>query len=92
MAGKGKEVMVTSLVMIGSGLLGPAFGPLIVGMIGDAVTAVRISNRLALEMLTAPVASVLTAITMLIATQHIAVSLRRRCDRYQRSKEWFPLS
>lgn len=79
--------MATSLVMIGSGLLGPTFGPLI---IGDAATTPQISNGLALGMLTVPVASVLTAIVMLIANQRIAVSLRRQCDRYQRSKEWFP--
>lgn len=84
--------MATSLVMIGSGLLGPTFGPLIVGMIGDAATTPQISNGLALGMLTVPVASVLTAIVMPIANQRIAVSLRRQCDRYRRSKEWFPSS
>ncbi|MCQ1572211.1 MFS transporter [Neorhizobium galegae] len=76
-AGKGKEAMATSLVMIGSGLLGPAFGPLIVGMISDWATAAQIPNGLGLGLLTIPVASVLTGLAMLIANRRISVSLRR---------------
>lgn len=76
-AGRGKEAMATSLVMIGSGLLGPAFGPLIVGMISDAATAAQIPNGLSLGLLTVPVASVLTAIALLAANQRVAASLRR---------------
>jgi hypothetical protein len=78
LAGKGNEAMATSLVMIGSGLLGPALGPLIVGMISDAATAMQIPNGLAFGMLTVPVASVLTGIAMLIANRRIAVSLRQK--------------
>jgi predicted MFS family arabinose efflux permease len=77
-AGKGKEAMATSLVMIGSGLLGPAFGPLIVGMISDAATAEQIPNGLGLGLLTVPVASVLTGSAMLIANRRIALWLRRQ--------------
>ncbi|MDF2996827.1 MAG: Arabinose efflux permease [Xanthobacteraceae bacterium] len=77
-AGKGKEAMATSLVMIGSGLLGPAFGPLIVGMISDAATAAQIPNGLGLGLLTVPVASVLTGSAMLIANRRIALWLRRQ--------------
>ncbi|CCV13958.1 MFS transporter [Mesorhizobium sp. STM 4661] len=77
-AGKGKEAMATSLVMIGSGLLGPALGPLIVGMISDAATAAQIPNGLGLGLLTVPVASILTGLAMLIANRRIAVSLRQR--------------
>lgn len=78
LAGKGKEAMATSLVMIGSGLLGPAFGPLIVGMVSDAATAAQIPNGLGLGLLTVPVASVLTGLAMLIANRRIAASLRHR--------------
>ncbi|WP_313324732.1 MFS transporter [Sphingobium yanoikuyae] len=77
-AGKGKEAMATSLAMIGSGLLGPALGPLIVGMISDAATAAQVSNGLGLGLLIVPAASVLTGVAMLIANQHIAASLRQR--------------
>lgn len=76
-AGKGKEAMATSLAMIGSGLLGPALGPLIVGMISDAATAARVSNGLGLGLVTVPVASILTGIAMLIANQRIAAVLRK---------------
>jgi predicted MFS family arabinose efflux permease len=77
-AGKGKEAMATSLAMIGSGLLGPALGPLIVGMISDGATAAEISNGLGLGLLIVPVASVLTGIAMLIANQRIAAWLGRQ--------------
>lgn len=77
-AGKGKEAMATSLLMIGSSLLGPALGPLIVGMISDAATAAQIPNGLGLGLLIVPVASVLTGLALLIADRRIAASLRRR--------------
>lgn len=77
-AGKGKEAMATSLAMVGSGLLGPALGPLIVGMISDAATTAQIQNGLGLGLLTVPVASILTGTAMLIANQRIAASLRRQ--------------
>ncbi|KGD98516.1 MFS transporter [Rhizobium sp. YS-1r] len=76
-AGKGKEAMATSLAMIGSGLLGPALGPLIVGVISDAATAAQVPNGLGIGLLTVPVASILTGIAILIANQRIAASLRR---------------
>ncbi|NNU36015.1 MFS transporter [Rhizobium sophorae] len=75
-AGKGKEAMATSLAMIGSGLLGPALGPLIVGIISDAATVAQVPNGLGLGLLTVPVASVLTGIAMLIANKRIAAALR----------------
>ncbi len=77
-AGKGREAMATSLVMVGSGLLGPAFGPLVVGVISDAATAAQIPNGLGLGLLTVPVASVLTGLAMLIGNRRIAISLRRQ--------------
>lgn len=77
-AGPGKQAQASSLVMIASGLLGPALGPLIVGMVSDATTAAQIPNGLGLGLLIVPIASVLTGISMLIANQRIAVVLRRR--------------
>ncbi|KKX25095.1 MFS transporter [Rhizobium sp. LC145] len=75
-AGKGREAMATSLAMIGSGLLGPALGPLVVGMISDTATAAQVPNGLGLGLLIVPVASILTGSAMLIANQRIAASLR----------------
>lgn len=76
-AGPGKQAMASSLVMIGSGLLGPALGPLIVGMVSDAATAADIPNGLGIGLLVVPISSVLTGIAMLIANRRIAASLRR---------------
>lgn len=75
-AGEGKQAQASSLVMIGSGLLGPALGPLFVGMVSDAATAAQIPNGLAFGLLIVPVASVLTGIAMLIASRRIAVPAR----------------
>lgn len=77
-AGPGKQAQASSLVMIGSGLLGPALGPLIVGMVSDAATASQVPNGLGLGLLIVPIASALTGLAMLIANQHIAVLLRKR--------------
>jgi predicted MFS family arabinose efflux permease len=77
-AGEGREAMASSLVLIGSGLLGPALGPLIVGMISDAGTAAQMSNSLGLGLLTVPVASILSGIAILMANHRIAASLRQR--------------
>lgn len=77
-AGRGREAQATSLMMAGSGLMGPALGPLIVGMVSDAATAAQMPNGLALGMLAVPVASVATAIAMLIANRRIAASFARR--------------
>lgn len=77
-AGKGREAMASSLVLIGSGLLGPALGPLIVGMISDAGTAAQMTNSLGLGLLTVPVASILSGIAILMANHRIAALLRQR--------------
>ena len=57
-AGPGKQALASSLVLIGSSLLGPALGPLFVGMISDAATASQIPNGLKWGMLIVPVSSV----------------------------------
>lgn len=77
-AGEGRQAQASSLVMIGSGLLGPALGPVIVGMVSDAVTAAQGSNGLGFGLLIVPIASVLTGIALLIANRRIAASLGRR--------------
>lgn len=74
-AGEGKQAQASSLVMIGSGLFGPALGPVIVGMVSDAVTSAQMSNGLGFGLLIVPVASVLTAIALLIANRRIAAAL-----------------
>lgn len=77
-AGKGREAQATSIVMVGSGLLGPALGPLIVGVISDAAAAGQIANGLSLGLLVVPVASVATALAMLVANRRIAAAVARR--------------
>ncbi|GGE85382.1 MFS transporter [Sphingomonas prati] len=72
LAGTGNEAMATSLIMIGSGLLGPAFGPLIVGMVSDAASSAQMSNGLGLGLLTVPIASFLCGLAILTANREIA--------------------
>lgn len=77
-AGPGKQAMATSLMMIGSGLLGPALGPVIVGAVSDSAAAGGLTNTLGLGLLIVPVASVLTGVATLIANNRIAATLRTR--------------
>lgn len=77
-AGPGRQAQATSLVMIASGLAGPALGPLIVGIVSDAATAADIPNGLGLGLLIVPIASTLAGIVYLITNQRIAAFLRRQ--------------
>jgi predicted MFS family arabinose efflux permease len=77
-AGPGRQAQATSLVMIASGLAGPALGPLIVGIVSDAATAADIPNGLGLGLLIVPSASALAGIVYLITNQRIAAFLRRQ--------------
>lgn len=77
-AGKGREAQATSIVMVGSGLMGPALGPLLVGMVSDAASAAQIPHGLALGLLIVPLASVATALAMLVANRCIAAGFGRR--------------
>ncbi len=77
-AGPGRQAQATSLVMIGSGLLGPALGPLIVGIVSDAASAADISNGLGLGLLIVPLSTVAAGITLLVANQRVGVFLRQR--------------
>ena len=65
-------------MMIGSGLVGPALGPVIVGAVSDAAAAGGLSNTLGLGLLIVPVASALTGVATLIANDRIAAALRNR--------------
>ncbi|MDG2522577.1 MFS transporter [Caulobacter segnis] len=73
-AGRGKEALASSLGMIGSGLLGPALGPLIVGAVSDAASAAQIPNGLGLGLLIVPAAAVLAGAACLIANNRIAAN------------------
>jgi predicted MFS family arabinose efflux permease len=77
-AGPGRQAQATSLVMIGTGLVGPALGPLFVGVVSDAASAAGISNGLGLGMLIVPLATILTGTALLIANQRVGAFLRRR--------------
>jgi predicted MFS family arabinose efflux permease len=77
-AGPGRQAQATSLVMIGTGLIGPALGPLFVGIVSDAANAADISNGLGLGMLIVPLATVLTGSALLIANQCVGAFLRHR--------------
>ncbi|SCW43900.1 MFS transporter [Ancylobacter rudongensis] len=77
-AGKGREAQATSIVMVGSGLMGPALGPLIVGLVSDAASAAQIPDGLAFGLLIVPLASVATALAMLVANRRIAATFARR--------------
>ncbi|WP_374274210.1 MFS transporter [Brevundimonas sp.] len=76
-AGPGKQAMATSLMLIGSGLVGPALGPVIVGAVSDAAAADGLGNSLGLGLLVVPLASALTGIATLVANERIAATLRR---------------
>lgn len=73
-AGVGREGMASSLAMIGSGLVGPALGPLLVGLVSDFVANAEVSNGLSIGLLVVPLACVTTALTYLSAGRHIAAS------------------
>lgn len=79
-AGRGREAMASSLAMIGSGLLGPALGPLIVGLTSDAATSAGIPNGLGIGLLLVPIACVLTGLTMLVANRRVAETLAQRAS------------
>jgi len=70
-AGSGKQAIASSLVLIGSGLFGPALGPLIVGIISDLVSVTKIPNGLIWGMLIIPLASLLTGIATLKANRQL---------------------
>jgi predicted MFS family arabinose efflux permease len=76
-AGPGRQAQASSIVMIGSGLFGPALGPVIVGLVSDAATDAGLANGLGLALLLVPIASVLTGLCMLVANHRISVFLQQ---------------
>lgn len=75
-AGQGRQALASSLVMMASGLLGPAVGPLLVGLISDGVAAAGISNSLGVGLLIVPIGVALTGLACLVADGRIARRLR----------------
>jgi predicted MFS family arabinose efflux permease len=71
-AGVGREGIASSLAMIGSGLIGPALGPLLVGLISDLVADAGVTESLSIGLLIVPVACLLTVLTYLNAGRKIA--------------------
>lgn len=71
-AGVGREGVASSLAMIGSGLIGPALGPLLVGLISDFVADAGVSNGLGFGLLVVPFACLVTAGAYLNAGRKIA--------------------
>lgn len=77
-AGEGRQAMASGLVLFASGLLGPALGPVLVGLISDAATTAQLPNGLGIGLLIVPAASLLTGLVMLIANRRIAAFLAAR--------------
>lgn len=77
-AGAGKQALSSSLLMIASGLLGPALSPLLVGMTSDAVSAAYGVNGLRWGMMIVPVASVCSSIALFISSKKIREHLSER--------------
>ncbi|WP_068874353.1 MULTISPECIES: MFS transporter [unclassified Phenylobacterium] len=71
-AGPGRQALASSLLLIGSGLFGPALAPLLVGLVSDAAGAAQVPNGLGLGLLIVPVASVLAGLATLVANRRIA--------------------
>jgi hypothetical protein len=68
-------------MLIGSGLIGPALGPVIVGAVSDAAAANGLGNTVGLGLLIVPVASALTGVATLIANDRIAATRAASEDR-----------
>lgn len=70
-AGKGREAMASSLALIGTSLIGPALGPLLVGVVSDWAAGSGLPNSLAIGLMIVPLASVLTALACRVADARI---------------------
>lgn len=75
-AGAGRQAQASSLMMVASGLLGPALGPVLVGMISDSVAGAGLANSLGFGLLIVPVGVALSGLACLIADQRIATRSR----------------
>jgi len=74
-AGPGRQALASSLLLIASGLLGPALAPLIVGLVSDAASAAQIRNALGLGLLIVPVSSILAGLATFVADRRCAAAL-----------------
>ncbi len=77
-AGAGKQALSTSVLMLGSGLLGATISPLVVGWISDLATASHINNGLRIGLLLVPFFSLLTGITGFVVSKKIRPFLSRK--------------
>jgi predicted MFS family arabinose efflux permease len=73
-AGAGKEATASSLGMIGTSLIGPALGPLSVGIISDWTTAAGLKNGIAIGLLIVPLACLATGLIFLVAGRRISAN------------------
>ncbi|MCI4592179.1 MFS transporter [Sphingobium sp. BYY-5] len=80
-AGAGHQATASSMLLIASGLFGPALAPLFVGMMSDWAYANDIPNGLGLGLLIAPVASVLAGLAMRVADQRIGQDIATSLPR-----------
>lgn len=74
-AGRGQEALASSLLVIGTGLLGPALGPLLVGLVSDGAAGACLSNSLGLGLLLVPLASLLAGVAFLVANRRIIAAI-----------------
>lgn len=73
-AGRGREALASSLVVIATGLFGPALAPVLVGAISDAATGAGLANGLGLALLLVPIASLLTGWALIRADLRLAAA------------------
>lgn len=74
LAGRGREALASGLVVIATGLVGPALGPVLVGIISDAAAGAGLSNGLGLALLLVPIASLLTGWALIRADRRLAAA------------------
>ncbi|WP_253183411.1 spinster family MFS transporter [Sphingobium phenoxybenzoativorans] len=71
-AGKGNEAVASSVILIGVGLLGASFGPLVVGILSDAFAPIFGVAGLRWALLYVALANLLAGIVLLIANRRFA--------------------
>jgi predicted MFS family arabinose efflux permease len=71
-AGAGREGMASGLILMATGLAGPALGPLIVGAVSDAATAAGLANGLGLGLTIVPVAALASAFACRVASRRMS--------------------
>ena len=76
-AGLRKKAFATSLLMLGSGLLGATIAPLLVGIISDIATSYNIKNGLQIGLLIIPICSLLLGLVGFIVSKKISQFLKQ---------------